>query len=72
MLNSNIANQFGNNDCFANTGTAKKSDFGRKFKRCGTLGILGFGVGAAPSDPNRLRNGAIGAGVVGLTCLFIK
>ena len=51
---------------------AKKSDFGRKLKRCGLLGAIGFGVGVAPNDPARLRNGAIGAGVVGISCLFIK
>lgn len=52
---------------------AKGSHFGRKLKRCGMLAGAGFAVGYAPNDPqHRGRNGLIGAGVVGIPCLFIK
>lgn len=52
---------------------AKGGGFSRKLKRCGILAGAGFGIGYAPNDPqNRVRNGAIGAGAVGISCLFIR
>ena len=51
---------------------AKGGTIWHKLKKCGIIAGIGFGVGYAPNDPqNRMRNGAIGAGATGITCLFI-